>query len=278
MRTPPRIGILCLSAIADDPRVRRQGDLLAEAGWHVVAIGLPGARSAAPPWICLAVGSEASPTSAAAWPTRRARPPTRPGRFGHAKGSGRGCGRRPTDVGWLGNSVGLGGSRRSSPCMWISATRCAYIGGSIRNFGPSTSALSSGEGRSCGSPTTWTSLPIAKTIAEEQGVPYAYDTHELAVDEYAQRVLWRILQRPVIAAIEVDDFGSRMPASALASRKASPDPAGRGASAEASASLRCAMSRTSTRPIRRFSTFTGDDRSGCSTTASSRRGVASRLA
>ena len=51
----PRIGILCLSAIADDPRVRRQGDLFAQKGWDVVAIGLDGARSIAPEWPCIAV-------------------------------------------------------------------------------------------------------------------------------------------------------------------------------------------------------------------------------
>lgn len=48
----------------------------------------------------------------------------------------------------------------------------------------------------------WTALPIARRLAAEQGVPYAYDTHELAVDEYAHRLLWRLTQRPVIAAIE----------------------------------------------------------------------------
>jgi glycosyltransferase involved in cell wall biosynthesis len=48
----------------------------------------------------------------------------------------------------------------------------------------------------------WTAMPIARRLAAEQGVPYAYDTHELAVDEYAQRLLWRLTQRPVIAAIE----------------------------------------------------------------------------
>jgi glycosyltransferase involved in cell wall biosynthesis len=48
----------------------------------------------------------------------------------------------------------------------------------------------------------WTTLPIAKALSEEQGVPYAYDTHELAVDEYAQRWKWRLLERPVIAAVE----------------------------------------------------------------------------
>jgi glycosyltransferase involved in cell wall biosynthesis len=48
----------------------------------------------------------------------------------------------------------------------------------------------------------WTAMPIARQLAAEQGVPYAYDTHELAVDEYAQRLLWRLIQRPVIAGIE----------------------------------------------------------------------------
>lgn len=48
----------------------------------------------------------------------------------------------------------------------------------------------------------WTALPIVRRLAAEQQVPYAYDTHELAVDEYAQRLLWRLTQRPVIAAIE----------------------------------------------------------------------------
>ncbi len=41
-----------------------------------------------------------------------------------------------------------------------------------------------------------------RRLAAEQGVPYAYDTHELAVDEYAHRPLWRLTQRPIITAIE----------------------------------------------------------------------------
>src|SRR6476661_2870597 len=46
-----QVGILALSAIADDPRVRRQGDAFHAAGWEVIAFGLPGSgRSAPPPW------------------------------------------------------------------------------------------------------------------------------------------------------------------------------------------------------------------------------------
>ena len=44
----PRVCILALSAIADDPRVRRQGDAFARGGWDVVGVGLPGAGSALP--------------------------------------------------------------------------------------------------------------------------------------------------------------------------------------------------------------------------------------
>jgi hypothetical protein len=49
----PRICLIALSAIADDPRVRRQGDAFVRDGWDVVAVGLPGARSTAPGWTIL---------------------------------------------------------------------------------------------------------------------------------------------------------------------------------------------------------------------------------
>lgn len=48
----------------------------------------------------------------------------------------------------------------------------------------------------------WQMLPIARQLAEEQGVPYIYDTHELAVHEYAHRWLWSLFQRPLVAAVE----------------------------------------------------------------------------
>ncbi len=46
----PTICVLALSAIADDPRVRRQAEAFHRAGWKVVAVGLPGARSPDPEW------------------------------------------------------------------------------------------------------------------------------------------------------------------------------------------------------------------------------------
>src|SRR5258708_3338839 len=49
-RPLPRLGIVVMSAISDDPRVRRQGDLFTAAGWSVKGFGLSGARSSAPGW------------------------------------------------------------------------------------------------------------------------------------------------------------------------------------------------------------------------------------
>ena len=50
-----RIGIISPSVIPDDPCVPKQDDLLANTGWDVIAIGLPGHRSCPPGWRCLAV-------------------------------------------------------------------------------------------------------------------------------------------------------------------------------------------------------------------------------
>src|SRR5215212_1668707 len=46
----PMIGLLALSAIPDDPRVRRQGDAFTSAGWQVRAFGLSGGVSELPGW------------------------------------------------------------------------------------------------------------------------------------------------------------------------------------------------------------------------------------
>lgn len=45
-----RACLLSYSPIADDPRVRRQGDCLAAAGWDVCAVGLPPRLAAPPDW------------------------------------------------------------------------------------------------------------------------------------------------------------------------------------------------------------------------------------
>jgi glycosyltransferase involved in cell wall biosynthesis len=48
----------------------------------------------------------------------------------------------------------------------------------------------------------WTMLPLAARLAAEKGGIYVYDTHEFAVEEYAENPKWRLFRRPVVSAIE----------------------------------------------------------------------------
>lgn len=51
----------------------------------------------------------------------------------------------------------------------------------------------------------WVMLPVAARLAKERGGIYVYDTHELAIDEYSERLRWRLIRRPFVKAIE-DQF------------------------------------------------------------------------
>jgi len=48
----------------------------------------------------------------------------------------------------------------------------------------------------------WTALPIALRLVDEQGGILVYDTHELAAEEYSERLAWRLLHQPLVMAIE----------------------------------------------------------------------------
>lgn len=54
----------------------------------------------------------------------------------------------------------------------------------------------------------WNTLPIAMRLSRLQGVPFAYDTHEMATEEFAHRRGWRLLRRPLIRAIERAGVGA----------------------------------------------------------------------
>ncbi len=48
----------------------------------------------------------------------------------------------------------------------------------------------------------WMTLPIAQRLAEENGGIYGYDSHELATEEFAHRLRWRLLKQPLAAVSE----------------------------------------------------------------------------
>ncbi len=162
----PCIGILSLSMVPDDPRVRRQGDLFHGHGWRVRAFGLPGARSTPPDWSYEKLkAKEADDGPAGRNRSRALKLFYLLGVFlhpAHAIAAYWAMNRRHRAL--------LELARDIRPDIWLA--------------------------------NDWTTLPVAQRLATEQGVPYAYDTHELAVDEYAHRLRWRLLQRPVIAAVE----------------------------------------------------------------------------
>jgi hypothetical protein len=57
-RMKPRIGIISLSVVPGDPHVRKQGDVLANAGSEVTGIGLSGPHSLLPAWRCLVIDED----------------------------------------------------------------------------------------------------------------------------------------------------------------------------------------------------------------------------
>nr|WP_082009905.1 glycosyltransferase [Methylobacterium sp. ZNC0032] len=220
----PRIGLICFSAIPDDPRVRRQGDLFHSRGWDVIAVGLPRARSQQPAWPSLAIDSDAEEVGhagladAPGGPTgvvteladhKAARPPRVPDVFDQML--------RILPTAWRRGSRAAAGrvARRTLFPVLRRAVRAKDVALVYANpkYADATYwtlndrferlyELASRHRADIWLANDWTALPIARRVAAEQGVPYAYDTHELAVDEYAHRLLWRLTQRPVIAAIE----------------------------------------------------------------------------
>lgn len=222
----PRIGLISFSAIPDDPRVRRQGDLFHSRGWEVIAVGLSGARSQQPLWQCLAIDSgagETRPAEAEGTPSAedgmvaevvgdqaKAASPTRaPDAFDPAL-------RLPPSSWRLAIRTLAGRVLRCTLFPLLRRAKrakdVALIYANPKHADSTYWTLNDGFERlyelasrhraDIWLANDWTALPIARRLAAEQGVPYAYDTHELAVDEYAHRLLWRLAQRPVIAGIE----------------------------------------------------------------------------
>lgn len=193
----PRIGILCLSAIADDPRVRRQGDLFTRKGWEVVAIGLKGARSIAPEWKCFEVDDMPSSVDSKTDVTTPSENLT------------------PLKHSLISNPALTSQMKRYAKPCYMRIKRALHLARLFvdQHYGLKVFWTLNDKFKLLHNEAQkhkvdfwiandWTTLPIAMQLSQEQNVPFAYDTHELAVDEYAQHWRWRLLQRPIIAAIE----------------------------------------------------------------------------
>ena len=163
-----RVGLLSFSQIVDDPRVRRQGDALAAAGYDVAAVGLGGGKSASPSWPILAIDAPSAENFSGMrrW-AHRAR--------------------------WI--SASLHG--RIMPQATISASfqldpRLGPMLERARTL-PADIWIAN----------DWNTLPAALWLASEQGAHLIYDTHELATEEYSESLRWRLFNRPFRRALEV---------------------------------------------------------------------------
>ncbi len=236
----PRICIIALSAIADDPRVRRQGDAFARAGWDVVAIGLSGAKSPPPAWPILTgddllraapPSTYAAPTMAAeAVPASLSEPSGRQHdirsalrrwvvqQFRRMAGlvladeARQQCVEQPRRH-WLG--------RTQAMCVRFGLARLSGVRYRMRlllvRFLPEVAEKiywtrfqnildlyrsAQHVEADVWVANDWNVLPIAARLTAEKGGVYVYDTHEFATEEYAEKWRWRIWHKPMVCAIE----------------------------------------------------------------------------
>jgi glycosyltransferase involved in cell wall biosynthesis len=210
--------LLSMSAIPDDPRVRRQGDALFEKGWDVSAVGVPGARSASPNW--RSYDTEHLPAIIDKRADRRSGGDVAaPG----VSGSDRPPRLRSRVLAALPASMQVtvvGLTDRLLPFRHVVARqryRAAYVTRSLlAHLQPDQAAALYWSWSSVNAvyaaasrlkadvwvANDWLMLPIAARLAEEKGGHYVYDTHEFAVDEYRERLKWRLFQRPIVKSLE----------------------------------------------------------------------------
>lgn len=160
------IYLLADTPIPDDPRVRRLGDLLHAAGWDVTGIGLAGWRSPTPAWRVLA------PEQTRQFVRGERDLVGRTAKWARLLAGDD----RDVEEHFLLRSmpylrdIGAIATAQHKPGLWIA--------------------------------NDWRLLPMAANAARNVGGRFVYDSHEFATEEYAERLSWRILQKPVAAAVE----------------------------------------------------------------------------
>lgn len=168
----PRVCLLALSTIRDDPRLRKQGDILSARGLDVVAVGLSGGRRSPPQWPILAP-AESPATDLAA---RLAKLAARPGLYG----------------GYL-------VSRMVQPAAALSPTIAEAIYWRRPVF-PALARAATGVDADLYVANDWNTLPLAARLAGDR--PFVYDSHEYAAEELAESLHWRIFDRGLAVNIE----------------------------------------------------------------------------
>ena len=197
-----RIGVVSLSRIIDDPRVRRQCEVLQANGFEVFAIGQDDELYDDVSWTVVRRSREKSIRDSRnaerakqifrATPKRIARSLFRLTKNILKRIAGDSVWRFV----WLLVSVIRGQRCRLQPQY---AERIFWSRNSeTRDLYEKAKSLQCDIWLA----NDWITLPIAVRLAAENGGIYIYDTHEFALEEYHERLVWRLAQRPIVAALE----------------------------------------------------------------------------
>jgi glycogen(starch) synthase len=154
--------MLSIGTVEDDPRVRRVGDALARTGMLVRGFGIGRGLSAPPVWPIAAADS------------------TRLGQFGGDRASVR--------------LTKIAGSRilpsLAERAYWAQPQPQALM--EVAKDWPADVYLAN----------DWKTLPLVALLAQRHHGVFFYDSHELATEEMAHLLQWRLLYRPYVSAIE----------------------------------------------------------------------------
>jgi hypothetical protein len=211
-----RIGVIALSRILDDPRVRRQCEILCANGYEVFAIGQDDVRQEAVPWTI--VRKPKSNLEKLQSDLDRSH-----GKGGNSKGESfverwrRRFKKNPRELAKIFLSLPVAVMLRTKPIARAlnrlipvaRAQRCRFQpyyaqevfwswGGDLSDLYERAKHLKCDVWLA----NDWTALPIAARLAKENGGVYIYDTHEFALQEYQERWVWRVSQKPIVAALE----------------------------------------------------------------------------
>lgn len=195
--------VIALSNVPNDPRVRRQCEALFDAGWNVVAVGIPGAEDSSLRWPVRVraddgIGGGAVTESQAIQP---ASPVNEPAQRGALKELVR---RVVGERNWQILSK-IRHRVEARPAALVKLYLKPGFAESIFWSWPNIQQLAEAAGSVKADlwlANDWTALPIAARMAERTGGVYVYDSHEFAVDEYAQRLRWRLINRPIVREVE----------------------------------------------------------------------------
>jgi len=121
-------------------------------------------------------------------------------------------------VGWVVVAVGLSSPRRCPPgwrirrCLQLLQIRLwPKIADSLywSYFGDAGEVYyrASGVTAAVWLANDWMTLPIAARLARERGGAYGYDAHEFALEEYGEKLKWRLLHRPMVHTVERQHIG-----------------------------------------------------------------------